>query len=128
MKVEQDPNRAAGSLPLPAQPRYLSLDIWRGVACLMAVVLHSSFYVRYASLTEATRLENPVGSCLLLAVSRMGIGLPLFFVISGYCIAATADSSRRKSSGAGLYFKRRFRRILPPYWAALPFAGAAVSP
>ena len=40
----------------------------------------------------------------------------MFFVISGYCISATADSSRRKRQGTGAYFYRRFRRIYPPYW------------
>lgn len=40
----------------------------------------------------------------------------MFFVISGYCISATADSSRRKRQGTTAYFYRRFRRIYPPYW------------
>src|SRR5207244_1662290 len=49
-----------------------------------------------------------------------------FFVISGYCIAATADSSRRKSGASASYFRRRLRRILPPYWAALVFTAAVL--
>jgi peptidoglycan/LPS O-acetylase OafA/YrhL len=35
-------------LPMSESPsrnrRYESLDVWRGVACLMVVVYHSSFY------------------------------------------------------------------------------------
>jgi peptidoglycan/LPS O-acetylase OafA/YrhL len=49
----------------------------------------------------------------------MWTGVPMFFVISGYCISASADSARRKSQGAKTYFMRRFRRIYPPYWIAL---------
>ena len=49
----------------------------------------------------------------------MWAGVPIFFVISGYCISATADSARRKGLPARTYFWRRFRRIFPPYWIFL---------
>ena len=32
---------------------------------------------------------------LLYAATYLWLGVPLFFVISGYCIAASADSARR---------------------------------
>jgi peptidoglycan/LPS O-acetylase OafA/YrhL len=99
--------------------RFHSLDAWRGLACLMIVALHASFYVRFDGLPETTRVEYPIGSRLLWAVSRMGIGVQLFFVISGYCIAATADNARQSRLGVPQYFIRRVRRIFPPYWAAL---------
>jgi peptidoglycan/LPS O-acetylase OafA/YrhL len=114
-------------LPVPLNPRYLSLDIWRGLACLMIVILHSSFYVRYNTLTDADISANVVGSSILFCISRMGIGVHLFFVISGYCIAATADASRRKPYGMRHYFRRRLRRILPPYWVALLLTAILVS-
>jgi peptidoglycan/LPS O-acetylase OafA/YrhL len=104
--------------PLPKNARYQSLDIWRGIACLMVVVLHSSFYSA-ARASGEVRLGGSVGGSLLYVVSRMGIGVQLFFVISGYCIAATADSMRRKRGATGQYFVRRLRRIFPPYWVAL---------
>jgi peptidoglycan/LPS O-acetylase OafA/YrhL len=47
------------------------------------------------------------------------IGVPLFFVISGYCIAATADRTRLRGSSLTSYFARRFRRIYPPLWIAI---------
>ena len=43
------------------------------------------------------------------------IGVPLFFVISGFCIA----SACAKVTGGLPFFVSRFRRIYPPYWAAL---------
>ncbi len=51
----------------------------------------------------------------------------MFFVISGFCITASARSTIRKSEGTANFLWRRFRRIYPPFWfsiavvAALPF-------
>jgi peptidoglycan/LPS O-acetylase OafA/YrhL len=95
-------------LPIPRSPRYAALDFWRGLACLFVVVLHSAHYVY-----EALPTIDPVGKVILLIISKMGVGVPMFFVISGYCIAATCDSARRKQYSPGSYFYRRFRRILP---------------
>lgn len=102
--------RPVADLPLPQHPRYGALDLWRGLACLSVVVFHSA-----ANLVN-DRAEH---SATVEALRLMWVGVPLFFVISGYCIAATCDSSRRKPHAVGQYFKRRFRRIYPPYWALL---------
>jgi peptidoglycan/LPS O-acetylase OafA/YrhL len=96
--------------------RYYSLDFWRGLACLMVVAFHSEMYfAASASVPFRWRIANA-------AFERMWIGVPMFFVISGYCISATADTERRGQAGLSDYFKRRFRRIFPPYWAALGLA------
>lgn len=106
------------TLPAPRDPRYISLDIWRGVACLMVVVFHST---QYPGTYGAFSAGDP-WSYVVEATQRFWIGVPVFFVISGYCISATADSTRRRSTGRlRNYFWRRFRRIFPPYWAALAF-------
>ncbi len=47
------------------------------------------------------------------------LGVPLFFVISGYCISAAADRARRHDHPVRTYFIRRFRRIYPPLWAVI---------
>ena len=49
----------------------------------------------------------------------MNLGVPIFFVISGYCIAASADANRRRGASSWTFLGRRFHRIYPPYWAAL---------
>jgi len=111
----------------PRCPRYHSLDFWRGVACLMVVAFHSVLYVSGPALED--RLARGGGSAaewVVSVASRGWAGVPLFFVISGYCISATADSARRKNSPVRLYFWRRFRRIFPPYWVFLLLAAAAV--
>jgi peptidoglycan/LPS O-acetylase OafA/YrhL len=81
------------------------------VACLLVVVFHSFFYV--------ARPDSGVGNILVRAVGLFWVGVPLFFVISGYCIAASVDSHRRSDKTIGDYFVRRFRRIFPPYWIVL---------
>lgn len=56
------------------------------------------------------------------------VGVMLFFVISGYCIAAAwhralqramLDPAMTASRVVGTFFMRRVRRIFPPWWAAL---------
>lgn len=108
--------------PSPLRPRYESLDIWRGVACLLVLLNHATFTTpgsdMYASLGATGRLWSDIAA-------RLWCGVPIFFVISGYCIAATADSQRRRGRPAMEYFIRRFRRIFPPYWVVL--AGTVVT-
>jgi peptidoglycan/LPS O-acetylase OafA/YrhL len=98
---------------MPRSPRYNSLDHWRGIACALVVIYHT---------TTAWALSphlGGIGSKLLSVTRGFHVGVQLFFVISGYCISATADSSRRKRTPTVTFFKRRFRRIFPPYWFAI---------
>jgi peptidoglycan/LPS O-acetylase OafA/YrhL len=103
-------------------PRYNSLDMWRGVGCLMVVFAHGAFFAKpdFASQQHAHR----IGAMIVTLILKGWIGVPIFFVISGYCIAATADSSRRRAHPTWNYFKRRMRRVYPPYWAAAAFSVA----
>src|SRR5690349_11307944 len=90
----------------PRAPRFASLDHWRGVACLFVLIHHAAAKSVYPGILEA------IGA-------RLWIGVPVFFVISGYCISAAADSHRRRSNSFRSFMYRRVRRIFPPYWAAL---------
>jgi peptidoglycan/LPS O-acetylase OafA/YrhL len=89
----------------PRALRYDSLTFWRGVACLVVIVLHSTHY------WPASR-----GGLVFRILDQGWIGVPIFFVISGYCITASADALRRCSTPVKRFFWRRARRILPPYW------------
>ncbi|HWI17129.1 MAG TPA: acyltransferase [Vicinamibacterales bacterium] len=86
--------------------------MWRGVACLLVVIVHSSSAL-------APLIDHPVYGWPAYLVRHFWIGVPMFFVVSGYCIAATCDSSRRRAAPVRYYFARRLRRIYPPYWALL---------
>ena len=103
----------------PRSPHYLSLDLWRGVACLMVAVSHSTLYVTQGTGTPVFVAGHSAIESIVAATTRLWAGVPLFFVISGYCICAAADSARRKGTPIGVYFLRRVRRIFPPYWIIL---------
>ena len=91
-------------------PRYDSLTVWRGIACLLVITYHSG----------RGPLRDVSGwSALIFGVlGKCWVGVPLFFVISGYCVTASADGLRGRTGAAKYFFWRRFRRIYPPYWAA----------
>lgn len=94
-------------------PRYDSLDVWRGIACLMIVVFHST--------SEYRRFHEPSGTngWTLQLLESLWIGVPLFYVISGFCIAASVDSLRRRDGYLKAYAEHRVRRIYPPYLICL---------
>ncbi|MCM2270723.1 MAG: acyltransferase [Thermoanaerobaculia bacterium] len=98
----------------PLAPRYHDLDVWRGVACLLVIVFHSTFYVSAA--TQGAPLT--VATALVRVAERCWLGVSIFFVISGYCIAATADRTSRRGLSLD-FFRRRLRRIFPPYLICL---------
>jgi peptidoglycan/LPS O-acetylase OafA/YrhL len=77
--------------------RYELLDGLRGLACLGVLLYH------------------------LGAVSMGHYSVMVFFVISGYCITASAQSAIRARLGFGEFMRRRVRRIYPPYLAAVVF-------
>jgi len=118
--------------PLPRNPRYESLDVWRGVACLSVVVFHcvSGYYATSEFEAKLRRDGGSLADWGIVVASRFWIGVPFFFVISGYCIAAAADATRRKSLPGWTFFWRRARRIYPPLWAYLVLSalGIAVLP
>jgi peptidoglycan/LPS O-acetylase OafA/YrhL len=113
------------SPPQPKSTRYHSLDLWRGIACLMIVVSHG-----IKTITDeqwAAGIKSPLAWFLFKIAANLYIGVPLFFVISGYCIAATAESTLRKGGSVGVYFQRRLRRIFPPYWVIFGISLVLVS-
>lgn len=105
-------------------PRYFSLDAWRGLACLVVVIFHSNIYAATPELVEAVRTgaTTSVSDYLLFLTTRFWYGVPLFFVISGYCISASVDRHRQRASSVKTYFLRRFRRIFPTLWVFLAVA------
>jgi peptidoglycan/LPS O-acetylase OafA/YrhL len=100
------------AMPALHRTRYRSLDLWRGVACLTVVAYHASGVVQRGASPD---WSEPVYSALGLGY----LGVPLFFVISGYCIAASSDAHRQSGAGGGSFLWRRLRRIYPPYWISV---------
>jgi peptidoglycan/LPS O-acetylase OafA/YrhL len=109
----------------PHSPRYQSLDFWRGIACLLVLVYHSTL-VHLPGRSNSIPAGNGVARWLVDLTRYLSVGVPLFFVISGYCIAAAADTVRQRRHSLGTYFTRRFRRIYPPFWIFLACYAAAL--
>lgn len=97
--------------------RYQMLDVWRGLICLFVVLEHAgvTLWDRGAA---STRWDAAIRDGIAWILT-LNIGTSLFFVISGYCIAASIESSRRKGQGPLKFLARRLWRIFPTYWAAL---------
>ena len=85
----------------------VSLDIARGLAALFVFCFHISGLIAEASPTlgELARYGN--------------MGVPMFFVISGYCMAASAHQILQRNRSAGSFLRKRFLRIYPAFWASI---------
>jgi exopolysaccharide production protein ExoZ len=103
---------------MPASTRtYALLDAWRGVACLAVLCFHAAAVVVSKWLEPQTSSRSIP---LLYEFATYGyLGVELFFVISGYCIAAAAAAALRRNSGWLGFCTARIRRIFPTYWFAL---------
>lgn len=119
------PIAAQATVPVEKSFRYQTLDAWRGFACVLLVIFHSTMHMAKHAKSGEGWLEK-TGHALLKATSFFDVGVPLFFVISGYCIMATLDARSRKGEGVGIYFWRRFHRIYPPYWIALGVSAVTI--
>lgn len=103
--------------PPSKSPRYQALDAWRGIVCLIVVLEHAGVAIwREAVGTPGLGLRVREG---IVAVLTLNLGAPLFFVISGYCIASSLTSSLRKGMPPSWFLARRLWRIFPPYWASV---------
>lgn len=86
--------------------RYRTLDAWRGVAALGVVIFHCT----------NTTLTPSMGRWARVVLSGWA-GVFVFFPISGYCILAAL--LRAENASVTEFMRRRWRRIVPPYWGSL---------
>lgn len=112
--VQEAAEPAEESRPV-SSGRLLAVDALRGVAILAVLCYHVSH-----NTTEAW------GTVVFYPrfLSEMGLlGVPLFLVISGFCIHLAL--ARRMADGAavrtewGSFWRRRFHRLYPPYVVAI---------
>jgi peptidoglycan/LPS O-acetylase OafA/YrhL len=97
--------------PPPGNPRFPLLDATRAIAALSIVAYHVAFFAR------AT--EHGVSGALL---SRLGVGVTIFFVISGFVLYRPMVRARwdgEPQRPLRDYASRRALRIVPAYWLAL---------
>jgi len=97
---------------------YRLLDSWRGIAAFWVVMVHACIPIYSGVYPELA--TNP-----FYRFSMLGqLGVTMFFVISGFCIAAAALSSVKRPNPAKHFLIARFRRIYPPYIASTALAVA----
>lgn len=91
------------------------LDGLRGLAALY-VVLHHAYY----GLTGEAAL-SPLAAHLTYWLYLGRSAVDIFIVLSGYCLMmpVVRAGMGRLPSGPAEFFRRRARRILPPYYAAM---------
>jgi peptidoglycan/LPS O-acetylase OafA/YrhL len=99
--------------------RLKSIDALRGIAALGVVLYHA--VMQSSNAVPNNLFRWPVK--LLQFVSSFGyIGVFLFFVISGFCIhlqwAKSRAQQQPQSIRFGSFWKRRIRRLYPPYLIA----------
>ena len=102
------------SAPPAARQHLAYLDGLRALAALYVVLSHASFtHMRDQAFTGPAKI---LGSLLMHGHSAVN----LFIVLSGFCLMlpiVRGDGSLR--GGALTFFKKRARRILPPYFCCL---------
>lgn len=86
--------------------RLVNLDLLRGVAALMVCLSHAPFFLGRAG-----------EGASWLAVPALGVGVDLFFAISGFVVALSLRSLNQRSgafgSAASAFYIRRLGRIIP---------------
>ena len=101
--------------------RMLTLDAMRGGAALLVVTYHA---LGVAPLTAPSGWEWWLPQITAHAVHFAYAGIYLFFVISGFCIhlfwaRARAAGVQKPLVNFLSFWKRRVRRLYPPYFVAL---------
>jgi peptidoglycan/LPS O-acetylase OafA/YrhL len=85
----------------------LLLEFARGLAALWVFFFHVS---------SLFKTSSPV----IFQLSSYGsLGVPMFFVISGYVITYSAESSLKNQKSPFIFLKARFLRIYPAFWVSI---------
>ncbi len=105
----------------PTPTRLRGIDALRGAAALGVVLYHA---VEQGKSVPDNLLQYPI-RIIQFASSFGYIGVFLFFVISGFCIhlhwARTKAAGTEPEIRFGPFWKRRIRRLYPPYIITLLF-------
>ncbi len=101
------------SPPAPLIRPYMpELDSVRGLAILLVLLLHGTALPLHGQLSKSGKL--------FFAVSRHGgVGVNLFFVLSGFLITGILLDARNNSDYFRRFYIRRALRILPAFYATL---------
>lgn len=82
------------------------LELARGLAALWVFFYH----------VKSMFISSPI---LYSFASFGSLGVPMFFVISGYVITFSAESNLKNHKSPFVFLKSRFLRIYPAFWASV---------
>lgn len=103
------------STPEKHQPNHLAyLDGLRALAALAVLFCHEGWMHPWEA--------SDGGSHFMPLIRLLGFGhyaVDVFIVLSGFCLMLPVTRKGHLAGGALFFFKKRARRILPPYYAAL---------
>ncbi len=126
--MESGPVAQASPPPAAVPPRLWSLDVMRGLCAGIVFLSHWHLWSSFAPRGAAEQFVRAVGDNIYAAFVWLtwptGGHHPAviaFFVLSGFCIHFPyAWRAKVGAADAGWpdYFRRRFLRIMPAYWAA----------
>lgn len=98
------------------QKRFTFVDALRGVASLSVVLYHAS------EGGHITGLLALLPTWVAQLMKQGGLGVAVFFVLSGFVIAHSVAASRVTLSFVARFMLRRSIRLDPPYWVAIALA------
>jgi exopolysaccharide production protein ExoZ len=89
-----------------------SIQTLRAIAAMFVVTMHEQFY--FSAYAKLVRAPLPAMSSWHNFLTFGGMGVDLFFIISGFIMAYLA--ARNPEQTLGEFFWRRVTRIVPLYW------------
>lgn len=107
----------ADSSKSPLRPRNLQIDALRGIAALSVMLFHFTAWYGKSQVDGILQLDNFLHEPHLLFYFG-DLGVPLFFMISGYVITESCEHKKTLTSFA----YSRFTRLYPLYWSSIIFA------
>src|SRR5262245_38572765 len=114
MTLSRDLDGQGGLESVSKAERIASLTGIRAIAALLVMLTHAAY-------TTGKYTHGYVG----LVYSRLEIGVPIFFVLSGFLLFAPwvkAAAAGHPPPQVGSYVRRRLRRIMPAYVVTVLFA------
>jgi peptidoglycan/LPS O-acetylase OafA/YrhL len=105
---------AAGVSETAGVGRLAFADGLRGFAALWVVLFHAS---GGGHLDQLKALLPPLVAKVVFEMGELGV--PVFFVLSGFVMALTVDSASVGSAFAWRFIARRLVRLTPPYWFSI---------
>jgi len=94
------------------------IDSWRAVAVMLVTAFHVFVW------SNSKGIELPLGFDVMGAFGNGWVGVGMFFVLSGYCMASSSQkifSEGINPKNYGMYFLNRLLRISGPYYISIVF-------